>query len=686
MFSDLILRNSRRSRKENGLFFSALVVSVVAFYMVLSVSTQDVMRFLRRMESDAVDKLLVLIPVFYAATLVILFFLIYFATRYQLERRRHEFGVCLILGMPRSRLFFLLLLEDLLGSLFALLIGLPVAVVLSEITSLLSAKLVGMGIIGHRFSVSGTALLWTLAGFLAIKLMALLLLSGRICRQEVGALLSQPAQRLKRRPAPLLHVPAALLGAALLVRAYRGAITGRAWLSPKAMGITLLCGLLGTLLLFFGMRALIAPAAGRGGRKEPLHTFTVRQIEETVILRSSTMAVSSLMILAALCFFGAGTGMALTNNLSGGRAIDYTFSLESETALATVQAVLKENGLDSLFADVFEMKTGHIRSAGEDTDAFSMETLLGALEEEPPSDARDVLISNLGYVAHPYLICLSDYNRLLSLAGRPVLTLSGEEAAVYMDASFLNAAQKKLMNGILAKRPAARIADTAVYLTGEVQTQNLVVDRSITLSFALILPDDAFYTHTRGDYSAYVDAALSDSAAAGGSLLNTYMEVNEKLAKTGLPFESFLQNMGRRLFYSAAACYITIYLAVVFLVASNTILGVQFLMGQQKTGRRYQTLIRLGASYEDLCRSAGKQILWFMGLPVAVAASGSLFGVRGLFTGILSSYTGGTLRELLLAAAAMILLLCVVEWVYMRVVRRSSDAYLLTLMSPAREE
>ena len=55
MFSDLILRNSRLSRRENGLFFSSLVISIVAFYMILSLSKQDVMVFLAKMESDAVN-------------------------------------------------------------------------------------------------------------------------------------------------------------------------------------------------------------------------------------------------------------------------------------------------------------------------------------------------------------------------------------------------------------------------------------------------------------------------------------------------------------------------------------------------------------------------------------------------------------------------------------------------------
>ena len=127
MFSNLILRNSRRSRKENGLFFSSLVISIVAFYMILSISTQDVMLFLQKMESDAVDKLLLLIPAFYGMTLGILFFLIYFACKYQFERRRHEFGVYLMLGMRRSKLFGMLLAEDFLTSILAMLIGLPVA-------------------------------------------------------------------------------------------------------------------------------------------------------------------------------------------------------------------------------------------------------------------------------------------------------------------------------------------------------------------------------------------------------------------------------------------------------------------------------------------------------------------------------------------------------------------------------
>ena len=290
------------------------------------------------------------------------------------------------------------------------------------------------------------------------------------------------------------------------------------------------------------------------------------------------------------------------------------------------------------------------------------------------------------YATYPYLICLSDYNRLLELSGKPALQLGEKEAAVYIDTEFTTVSRTAMLNQVLAGQPKVELDGSPIHLTGEVQSVNLVTDRSITLSFALILPDEAFLYYSQGMYDTYVNAVLSEQALDGNSLMTAYLDLNEKLDETGIEYESYLQNIGRQLFYTIASSYITLYLAIVFLVVANTIVGVQFLMSQQKTGRRYQTLIRLGATYETLCQSAGKQITWFMGLPVLVAAVSSLFGVRALFTGILSSRTRGTVSEMLLVSAAMILLLCVIEYIYMRVVKRSSDRYLLTLMQPQREE
>lgn len=695
MFSNLILRNSRRNRKENGLFFSSLVISIVAFYIILSLSKQDVMIFLAKMESDAVSRLLLMIPVFYVMTLGILFFLSYFACKYQLERRRKEFGVYLMMGMRRSKLFIMLLAEDLLSSILALVIGLPVAVLLSELISLVTAKLVGMGIIGHQFTFSLSAVCFTVAGFLAIKLTAFLILSGKISRQEIGTLLAHSSGNEKKQKRAFVYGICTVLGVIMLAAAYTMAIQGIAWYAADMMLLTMLLGLLGTILLFYGMRAVIALLVKAGKANRKLHVFSFRQIQENVIHQSTAMAISSLLILAALCCFGAGISIASANQQGGDHVLDYTFqednTEEPQDALPHLQTVLKENDLESQFSQLFEMRIGYVQTTKDYDNVFQMDSVMESLRNLTQSEDRDILLNNLSYADYPHLICLSDYNDLLKAAGKPALTLAENEAAVYQDTEFTNVSRMAMLNKIISSHPETILDGNPVYLTGDIQSVDLVTDRSITLSFALILPDEQFLQYTNGDYEVYINGIMSQDAARAGSLMNAISDMNARLDGIGLQdmgivYESYLQNIGRQLFYMVAASYITIYLAIIFLVVANTIMGVQFLMNQQQTGRRYQTLVHLGATYKDICLSARKQISWFVGLPVFVAAISSIFGVKALFTGLLSSLLQGTQREMLVVSAAMIFLLCVVEYIYMTVIKRSSDRYLLTLMQPQREE
>ncbi|ABN53318.1 MAG TPA: ABC transporter permease [Hungateiclostridium thermocellum] len=685
MFFELVSRNSKRSRKENGLFFASLLISIVAFYNILALSKQDIMIFLAKLESDAVNKLLAMIPLFYGMTLFILFFLVYFASKFQLERRKHEFGIYLMLGMRRSKLFFMLLAEDFRSSITALFMGLPIAILLSELISLVTARLAGLGIIGHQISISFQAILWTAVGFYLIKFIAFLILSGKIASQEIGSLLVETPEGTKKDLPSVAYALAFLAGVIFLAAAYGMAISGLAWDEAGKMGLTLILGFAGTLLLFFGLRSVMGFLAKRSGNGQKLQAFTFRQLQENVIHRSTTLAVSSLLILAALCCFSAGVAIAQFYSGLEQHVLDYTFSSDSQD-IAVVKETLESHGLDSLFSELFEMRVGYIRSAKDTDNAFEMNSVLEYLARLPGSDDRDVLLNNLGYQTYPHVISLSGYNRLLSVAGKLTIELAEGEAAVYMDNEFVSPAKLEMLNQILALNPEVQIAGENYRLTGTVQSTDLVTDSSITLSFALIVPDADFERFTENDYDIYLNAVLNPEQVAGKSLLNAISETNEKLDAAGLLYESYLQNMGRQLFYIAAASYITIYLAVVFLIIANTIIGVQFLTWQQKTSRRYKTLVRLGASYETLCHSAGKQINWYFGIPAAVAAISSVFGVRALFSGLLSSRVKSNISAMMIISVAMVLLLCVVEYIYMAVVKKSSNRYILTLMVPEREE
>ena len=72
MFFNLAWRNSKRSRNENLIYFLTMVTAVAAFYIVLSLGAQDVIRFLSSLESDAVERLLTnLLPTVYVCALLL---------------------------------------------------------------------------------------------------------------------------------------------------------------------------------------------------------------------------------------------------------------------------------------------------------------------------------------------------------------------------------------------------------------------------------------------------------------------------------------------------------------------------------------------------------------------------------------------------------------------------------------
>ena len=118
---------------------------------------------------------------------------------------------------------------------------------------------------------------------------------------------------------------------------------------------------------------------------------------------------------------------------------------------------------------------------------------------------------------------------------------------------------------------------------------------------------------------------LKESVVRKQGLIQAISEINQKLNQTefgnqtDLVYESYVENIGRHLFYIIAESYTTLYLGVIFLVIANTALGTQYLMYQRKTGKRYQTITALGCSYEAFQIRKNTNSLVF-----SVACSGSL--------------------------------------------------------------
>lgn len=684
MFSKLVTRNSQRNRKNNALYFSSMVLSVISFYIILSLSHQDVISFLTKMESDAVNRLLTMVPLFYVFTLFILLMLVYFASSVQMERRSHEFGVYLTLGMKRKTLFRMILMEDVRDSLIALVIGLPIAVILSEAISLVTVKLIGIGIVGHRFTLSLSAILFTVIGFFLVKLLAILVLSKRVVSKEIGELLFFKPVGAKKQINQKACFAAFISSVGCLGLAYYLGLSEHMWKNLIFMFLALFSGTLGTILLFYALRFGIEWVM-KHSKKKKLHDFNFRQIQEGIVSRSTLLAICSLLLFSAFCLAGYGSAVALQHIQEDDHVLDYTFLPNESTNVKDIRQILSSAGLSSSFKDLVEVKLGSAYQeniGASAVDASALNNVISTMDNREFADDLMQFTSDNGNI-----LSESGYNELLKVAGQKPLDLGGNKVGLYLGKTIFEDEQSiKKLSELLKSNVAVKIGATSYRVDADIQQTNFVTDRAIAIGIAWIVPDTLFDQLTAGEYSSYLGGVLQPKLVEEKGLMMAISDINTQLAGTGLSYESYIQNAGRQIFYIVSSAYLTLYLATIFLIIGNTIIGIQFLMEQQKAHRRYQSLIHLGADYKILCRAANTQINGYFGIPIFVALLNAAFGTKTLFQGLLPYSYRDQSGKLLILVVIILVLIAIVEAIYIRIVKQSSSQYLWTLMKPAREE
>ena len=664
MFCKQVRRNAAKNRKGNGLFFGSLVIAIVAFYTLLSLGEQDVMRYLATVESDAVGKLMMMLPAVYAVSLFFVFFLVYFACKYQTDSRKREFGLYLMLGMKRSRLFFMLFAETLWSSLISLLTGIPIALFLTEGISLATAKIVGLGIIGHHFSFSPDAMLWTVCGFILVQLLSMLVICMNLVKAETAEFFRSGSEK---KQAPLSGVRSTAcftLGTGLLIAAYYLGIFQMHSLRMAVMLAVIVCGILGTFLLYRGLGGFLGQYIRR---KSPnaagLKTFTARQVQENVLSQHKSLAISSLLLLMALSCISYGISMGFGRSGSQ-RSVDFSlFGTETE-----MNAVLEKNDIDEMVEDSYPLYLSAVKD-GYDRDeekAFDTGEFVKALRTVEDSDN---IIENLHI---EYVIGESSYNRILKNMGKEELKLADHETAIYTsmgnDGDFGSILTKAISGGI-----SIGIDGVNYSIRPTLCMDNVVADRAITLYLALVVPDELF-TKLASEPEAYCrNVNLKDEIVDNTGLMQAIQKMDAMLEDTGIEYDSYLGGIGRNLFYTVAASYLTIYLGVLFWLIANTVIGLKYLISQRQTKHRYETLTMLGADTPSMCRSVKKQIGIYFVLVLSTALVSSAAAIFTMFRSFTKLPVGTSVSTVALISAIALVIFAAVEIVYIGIVKRTAS-------------
>ena len=651
MFFNLVFRNAKRSRKENLIYFATLVTAVISFYLILSLENQGVILYLKDFESEAVDRLFSLMPILYGFALFLLFFLVLFANRYQLDRRSKEFGMYLMMGMSQVRLFLLLLAESVLTSLLALGIGIGLGSLLAEIISLATSRLIGQGIIGHESSFSLLAVGYTILGFLAIQIVALLILAGSLSNRELDRLLygqtakKQNMGKTKNNWVTFTSGVLFLLGAYFLIIRYF-------WLVNIPMiALAVVLGIIGTILVIRGTARLLNAFALRDRNAKGLKNFTIRQLQENIANRATAITVSSILMMFSLILLaeGGSTIMSATEQLDRDAAV-YDFTLQGDnpaiqsflTSAEMTPYVSHLNPLELAYMDqdvsfeweelrqriVARLPEGMADPTIESPDYYSISEDQSAAE-----NLLWILVERMG----GYLIRETSYNRLLEAAGEEPVQLKENELAVYMNPDYGFGAQP-LLEEIVRESAASQTALVEIggepfYLVPGLPMKDLVTDRSITIMSGLVVPDAFFEAYTKpNSREIYWNFTMPEAIIAEKGLMVPMKEASELISKKGFTFESYLQNFGRQLFYIIAGSYTMLYLSFLFLIIGCTVLALHFLTQFKQTMRRYQTLAFLGAKREQMRQSIRKQITWYFLFPLVPALISGTVGIIAMKT------------------------------------------------------
>ena len=174
MLCKLALGNFKKSAKEFLIYFLTLAFGVCLFYAFNSIDAQQSMLQISESQNNMVKSLVSIIGYISIFISIILAFLILYANRFLIKRRKKEFGIYMTLGMRKNDIAKILTIETLIIGIFSLAVGLLAGIFVSQGLSVLTAKLFEVNLTAFKFIFSMAAFKKTILYFGIIFLIVMI--------------------------------------------------------------------------------------------------------------------------------------------------------------------------------------------------------------------------------------------------------------------------------------------------------------------------------------------------------------------------------------------------------------------------------------------------------------------------------------------------------------------------------
>ncbi len=643
MLFKLSIRNMKKSFKDYAIYFLTLVLGIAIFYMFNSLDSQEAMLQVSQSTRDMIQLMIQLLGMVSVFIAIVLGFLIVYANNFLVNRRKKEFGIYMLLGMGRRQISAIILLETILIGILSLVVGLFIGIFASQFMSVLVAKLFEADMTEFTFVFSKDACIKTCMYFAVMYLAVIAFNTLTISRYKLINLLTAVRKNEKVKiKNPIISIIVFIISVVVLGYAYyivTGGInelqTEEELLKPILMGV------IGTVGIFWSLSGFILRIvqSNKNLYLKGTNMFVLRQLNNKINTNIVSMSIICLMLFMTISVLSSSLSIknSLDSQLNEFTPVDvnlyktaylpesyknshYTDE-QREDSRKSVSYTLKTYGYDmNSLKDIVEFP---IYTIPEWTLSYSLGNYYEAAKSKFPF---------LSYQKPEQIIKISDYNKIAKLYGEEQYSLNDNEFIVLCNfEQMIN-----LRNEALKQNPNIEMNGKTYHSKYNDCKNGFVFMATTNDNTGIILVPDSFEVKDENTEQFFLAANYNAKTEQEKAELNNVLagevdsELFNNLSEKGIELDGMtkisLIESSKGL--STIIIFISIYLGIIFLIASSAILALKQLTESSDNKQRYTILRKIGCDEKMINQALFRQIFIFFMMPLVLAIIHSIFGIK----------------------------------------------------------
>jgi len=643
MYSKLALCNVKKSFRDYAIYFITLMFGVCIFYVFNSIDAQKSMMVITESTLKSMETLQSIMSYFSVFVAVVLGFLIVYANRFLVKRRKKELGIYQTLGMEKAHISRILTIETLLVAILSLAVGLALGVLLSQGFAVLTASLFEIKLAEFKFVFSSAAALKAIMYFGIAFMLVLTFNRITIGRQKLIDLLHAERKNEKfKTPHLMISVIIFIISLACLGTAYHLIVKSGTRMNDGILLTSIALGIIGTFLFFFSLSGFFLKIIQqmKGVYFKGLNMFVLRQINSKINTAYVSITIVCLMLFLAICglSFGMGFSKTLTADMERLNPYDatwgiYMWDMNEETV-----------GIDIDFIDEFN-------HTGIETSSYA-KSMSAVTVYNIPAEVNQAISD------YSRFIKLSDYNKLIEMQGKASAVLADDEFIMNCldkdhQKEYIEYFSENKLNLSGTELTLKNIDETILYndyAIGNYPCIHILPDKFLTdaeINNHIIVVNYIEPNHKYNDLYKTARKEVFDSLQKKAQIVtNNIGMYTNNLTK--------IDNFEESKSSSVTIAYLAVYLGVIFSIMAATVLAITQLSEASDNAQRYTLLRKLGADNKMINKALLSQIAIYFGVPLLLAIVHSIVGINFINQLISQLGRASILRDSLITAGVII--------------------------------